>query len=232
MDQDIQKSEVYHMSAESKVEIAQFSSDRKWMLVQCNGSYFFSDNRGSAPDLIRTPGGTRVSTIYRQLADRLLLDLQAYGTDASAPASLLPWHYSLIDLFSRMEHEQVEAILESGFLSCSDWTLEGGEVSALYPAFGTAPERIDEIRAWIRKCTPMQLTAAACIGNSYHSINLAFVLAHLMENYRDADLDSRFVALAQLLAEHNADYAPAEKLLQDFQNFRLYYGIHLEENRA
>ena len=93
--------------------------------------------------------------------------------------SIIPWHFTMIDNFIKMEHEQVEQMLNECFMEKHDWTFDVDE-----EVFGDSEERVEAIRTWLSKCTHMQMTAACCIGNAYHSINIAYVLAALLETIR------------------------------------------------
>lgn len=135
----------------------------------------------------------------------------------------------MIDNFSRMDHSDVEEILDQSFMQRNDWTFEENQDDEDWTVvFDEEESRNDTIREWLSNCTHMQMTAACCIGNAYHSINIAFVLARLMENYEGDKLKQKFIHLARQIAESSV-YGPAEDIIGDFTTFELYYGIHLNE---
>jgi hypothetical protein len=141
-----------------------------------------------------------------------------------AAESIIPWHCTMIDNFASIKHTQIEEMLDESFLQAYDWTYAVGRNDI----FGDIEERIPMIRKWLSKCTHMQMTAVCCIGNAYHSINIAFVLAALMEHYSGKALRKQFKALAEIV-EENALYDDLDNIMKVFDTFNLYYGIHNEE---
>lgn len=215
---------------ESKVNFVRASRNGQWAMLESDGNYFFAHSEGKDTELVKTPAGNAVRTSYRDLADRILNDLDKLGYNYRSPESILAWHFTMIDNFSRMEHSDVEEILDQSFMQRSDWTFEENQDDEGWTAiFGEEVNRNNTIRAWLSKCTHMQMTAACCIGNAYHSINIAFVVARLMENYEGNKLKQKFSHLARQIAE-NSVYGPAEDIIGDFSTFELYYGIHLNED--
>ena len=179
--------------------------------------------------VLTTPRGNPVTTLYKSIAERILLDLSRYGMNFHSADSILAWHFTTIDSFAPMEHEQVEQVLISSFLNTVDWTCRDNHGSEWAQVFGKWKSRKEEIIAWLQKATIMQMTAACCIGNAYHSINLALTLAGMMEQFTGDDRAKAFADLAHLI-EDNSYYGPFDDLIKDFCTFELYYGVHLEEN--
>lgn len=212
------------MADNSNVEIIKHSRDRRWLIAQQNDRYYFFDTAGEKPTPVRTPGGKLLRTSYYRLAERILEDLEEFGTEYMTVESVLPWHFTMVDNFAVMEHEQVEAMLDECFLQKADWTF-GADYDDV---FGNEDERIEEIREWLSKCTHMQLTAACCIGNAYHSINVAYVLARLRENCNGRLLRSKMLKLIKIV-EENSMYDDADSIMRAFATFQLYYGIHFDE---
>ncbi len=136
----------------------------------------------------------------------------------------------MIDNFSKMEHADVEDILDQCFLQQYDWTLDCDcDDDTWTSVFSVEESRKPVLKEWLSKCTQMQMTAACCIGNAYHSLNMAYVIARLMENYTGNKLNQEFKKLAHLIVE-NSSYGLEKSIICDFKTFELYYGIHLEEN--
>ena len=139
--------------------------------------------------------------------------------------SVLPWHYTMVENFARMEHRDVENVLIDSFINRYDWTYtvdldhEWGEL------FGERGTRESEIMEWLKKITHMQMTAACCIGNAYHTINISYILAIIMEKYDDEKRYEMFEELSEIIND-NSDYFAN---VDDFKTFELYYGIHLKE---
>ena len=215
---------------ESKVNFVKASHNGQWIMLESDGNYYFAHSEGKDTALVKTPAGNAVRTSYKDLADRILNDLDTFGYNYRSPESILAWHFTMIDNFSMMEHSTVEKILDQSFMQKSDWTFDENQDDEDWTEiFGEEENRNNTIREWLSKCTHMQMTAACCIGNAYHSINIAFVLARLMENHEGNKLKQKFSHLAGQIAE-NSFYGPAEDILVDFTTFELYYGIHLKEN--
>ncbi len=210
-------------------EVIKASQNNEYLLFKYNDRYYVADNTGDEQKVVSSPGGNLLGTSYLSLAERIFADIQKYGIQCMSPESILPWHYTMIDNFSRMDHSEVESMLDQCFLQCQDWTFDDNQDDDDWTVvFGEEDERKATIREWLSNCTHMQMTAACCIGNAYHSINIAFVLARLMENFDGNKLNQRFKSLAGLIA-NNSIYGPAEDIIGVFKTFELYYGIHLEE---
>ena len=85
---------------------------------------------------LKTPAGNTVTTLYKPLAERIVLDLTKFGYSFHSSSSILAWHFTMIDNFARMSHEQVEQLLQSSFLTQPDWTCIEAHGSAWQRAFG------------------------------------------------------------------------------------------------
>ena len=196
----------------------------EWSMVMKEGCYFFIDEY---EEYATTPRGVALKTSYLDLAERILEDLDTYGPDDFSPDSILPWHYTMVENFSKMQHKQVEAVLADSFVNRYDWTytvdMKGTKWETIWGKRGV---RETEIMAWLGKITHMQMTAACCIGNAYHTINVAYMLATIMEDYTGAEREAMFEELADIVGENSEFFASVD----DFRNFELYYGIHLNEN--
>ena len=208
--------------------IINYSKDQRWLLVENEGRYFFFDAAGEKPELVTTPGGKALTTTYLDLAERILHDLDFYGLERMSAESVLPWHFTMVENFASMKHEALEQTLDECFIQKHDWTY-GVLSSNMASVFEDESVRIPKIRHWLSKCTHMQMTAACCIGNAYHSINLAYVLAVLVEAYCGKRLQREFEALASVVVEQDF-YDDVESVMRVFQTFELYYGIHHNEN--
>ena len=180
---------------------------------------------------LTTPGGNIVTTMYEPLAKRILLDLMRYGKNTRSAASILPWHYTMIDNFAPMGHESVEQIMTNSFLTHVDWTCIERYGTDWARIFGNWNERKKYIEQWLSKATLMQMTAACCIGNAYESLNLSLVLARVLEKYKGEERTEKLRKVAGLLAGTN-QFGSCDTIYSDFKTFELYYGIHLSENGA
>ena len=209
-------------------EIVHCDQDEGYSCVKLDERYYFLDKDG---DKLCTPGGNVISTLYRKLADRIFSDIVSYGLNDMGSYSVLPWHYTMIDNFAKMGKDRVIQVLEQSFLSQRDWTFLPND-NTWQQVFGIERFREEEIKVWLSKCSIMQMTAACCIGNAYHSINMAFSMAKVLElapyeNKRTAM--ASFSDLAATGTEKLGLGSPFD-VMQDFDTFELYYGIHLEED--
>lgn len=219
---------------DTQISVVRKSRDGKWALIIANNEKYFILHKGEDGnmEMAHTPAGNAIDTRYESLAYRLLHDIEIYGIDCFSPESIVPWHFTMIDNFMKMKHEEVEGILDQSFLRKNDWTLDGDIDDEKWLAiFGESETRKQEIREWLSKCTHMQMTAACCIGNAHHSLNIAYVVAQYMENYEGGQLDQQLRKLASRIGQYSM-YAEAEDMMVDFETFKLYYGIHLETDGA
>jgi hypothetical protein len=117
--------------------------------------------------------------------------------------------------------------LADSFINRYDWTytidVEGTKWKDIWGVRGV---REGEIMEWLSEISHMQMTAACCIGNAYHTINVSYMLALIMETYDGDERDAMFSELADFICENSEYYASFES----FKTFELYYGIHLRED--
>lgn len=214
---------------EPKMECIKATRDGTWGLIKAEDYYLFAKNEKGSINLVRTPNGEPLLTTYESLANRIFDDLDRFGDDCYTAESILPWHFTMVENFSKMAHSEVETVLDTSFLQKPDWTFDIAQDDATWAdLFGEENKRKDAIREWLSKSTHMQMSAACCIGNAYFSLNIAFILARLMENFEGRKLHREFIRLAKLIAE-NSDYGPVNDIVEVFKTFELYYGIPLYE---
>jgi hypothetical protein len=133
----------------------------------------------------------------------------------------------MVENFSKMEHKQVEDVLADSFVNRYDWTYTiDVKGTGWEEIWGVRGVREGEIMEWLSKITHMQMTAACCIGNAYHTLNIAYILATIMETCDGDEREVKFNKLADFVGENSEYYASVD----DFKTFELYYGIHLKEN--
>ena len=209
--------------ADEEVDYEVVKEGDEWSIVRKDKCYFFIDE---FEEYATTPRGDILKTGYLVLAERILEDLDDYGPDDFSPDSILPWHYTTVENFSKMPPKQVEDILADSFVNRYDWTYTVNAAGTKWEAiWGQRGVREKEIMEWLSKITQMQMTAACCIGNAYHSINVAYVLAVIMESYNGEARDAMFNELAIFIRKNSEYFANVD----DFKTFELYYGIHLTE---
>lgn len=201
---------------------------REWEMYSKDGNYFFREAYDHG-EWAKTPNNNLLSTQYEVLADRILSDLGSFGCDYRGSESSIPWQYTLIDSFFAPSHEEVERMLDKSFLQKEDWTLDSGleKYGEIRDLFGIRVGKRDQIRKWLAKCTKMQMTAACCIGNAYHSLNVAYQLAAFIEQHQSDDLSDQMSKLADTVAMMVGE-VPFD-VMQTFRLFELYYRIHFQE---
>lgn len=180
-------------------------------------------------EILKTPAGNSIITLYESLAKRIIHDLEQFGMNYRSVTSILSWHFTTIDNFAPMGEERVKQVMEESFLNQVDWTCQERYGTNWFILFGKWKERRRYIEQWLSKATLMQLTAACCIGNAYESLNLALVLALVMERYKGNAREEKLREVAQHLA-NTYQFGPCEEIFSVFKTFELYYGFHLEEN--
>lgn len=207
-------------------ELIETSMDEDWGMYKKGDLYYFINL--NEEELVQTPKGNDLSTSYRELADRLLSDLETFGSDYCGSDSSLAWQYSIIDNFLPLKREEIVRILDDCFLKRADWTLDENDESLLTKlVFNNRPGKRDQIHEWLTKCTYLQLTAACSVANAYQSLNIAYELANNMEKSTGVELDEQNGLLADTIALV-MDVMPVE-VLTVFELFELFYGIHLRE---
>ncbi|OPL07604.1 MAG: hypothetical protein AVO33_04725 [delta proteobacterium ML8_F1] len=201
------------------------TSDGKYSFRKITTRYFFYE--GNLPLL--TPGGQQVTTYYQSLAERIIRDLERFGYDFRPVESILEWHFTMIDSFSKMTNERVESILHDSYLVIPDWTTTMNHTDEeWFNVFDSWDNRKESIMEWLGKCTRMQKTAVSFIGNAYHSLNIAYVLAVSLEEKSSDKRMEFFEKLAKMVAEHSS-YGTAHEVLDVFKTYEIYYSLHLEE---
>ena len=179
--------------------------------------------------VLKTPAGNPVTTLYQPLAERLVQDLNEFGPSSFSAGSVLPWHYTMIDNFASMSHEAVERELIGSFLSQPDWTFFENGGKNWVRVFGEMSTRLPQMVSWLKLATIMQLTAACCIGNAYESLNIAYTLALIVEQYAGEEREEKLRGLAQMIAD-TYEFGSFSEIYKTAKTFELYYGIHFDEH--
>lgn len=189
----------------------------------------------SGNEYVVTPRGQKVRTLYLELAEALLEDILQFGEESySYPTSLLSYHFTCMDGFSRMGDEAPDALLNTGWEN--EWTFKPCpspdpiKTMEWVMIMGHPNERIDQIRNWIKKCSCMQLSAIACVYNYYMSMNLAYMMAVAIE-LQDTE-ENKKEAIKEIAKYFNTyDYSfDINEFKYIFEKFDLYYGIHFKED--
>ena len=190
-----------------------------WSLYQCEGQYCFK-SKDEDGEWAKTPNGKLLTAKSWSVADKILDDLDSFGPEYCGSDSSLPWQYTWIENFSSMSHQELEDELDRCFLKRAEWTQEPlvASIENLSKVFGVRKDKKRIIREWLSNCTPIQMTAACCIGNAYYSLNVAYELASLITSNADKKKIAELAdAVALCLQETPFD------VMATFDVFAIYY---------
>lgn len=188
--------------------------------------------KGEKPLL--TPGGKIAHTMFEDLARQLMLDWDRFGYESYRTAySILSYHFSMVDNFAKFTKDGMIGIIDS----CNwmnNWAFDGCPspnphvMMEWHDYFGYGSERIETIKAWMQNCTQMQLTAIVCIHNYYMCINVAFVMAYIVEQLKEEEHEDALRQFFDFYSNYDCE-TDFDEMWAVFQCFRIYYGVHFKE---
>lgn len=206
-------------------QIAKYSNDKKWYMECENDHYYFCNVLHEEPEYVYTPQNNLLETSSFVLAKRILKELEEGCLNAPNSKSIISWHCILLDELSEKEGNEIVELFEKNIFSKKDWTYD------IVPEeiFGNWQDRGPFIYEWLANCTTMQLAAIFKFANMFDSINLAYVLAILMEEHRcdKEELKIQLKKIARYI--DRCVLFPLNEILAYFDLFCFYYGIHLVE---
>lgn len=212
------------------VKFVKATRDGQWFMLRTVRGYIFAHNADGELSPVKTPKGNFLETSYETIANRILTDLDKFGEEYESSQSILTWQSTIIDYVSEMDKSEVLEALDGFLDNGNDWTFtRNQEKEKWVNLFGEPVARKTSIRNWLPRCTHMQLNAVNVIAKVFGSINIAYVLACLMEKYKGTQLDKEFYRYACFIYD-NWDCGDSEDFYNDFKTFQLCYGIHLESN--
>lgn len=177
---------------------------------------------------LQTPAGNSVITQYRELADRLVKDLDRYGEDPSNPLSLVAFHYAMIDFFSKLPRAELEANVAMGLSMEHDWTLNCRSGDPLYSMkwrlfFGDPSYQVEQGCQWLPSLSLMQLAAVCVIGRALESVNIPFVAATSLERAK----------MQQFCKKVNSyyPYVSAKDIQRYLENYLFYYDLPAQQEK-
>ena len=176
--------------------------------------------KGETP--LRTPMGAPVRTNLKVLADRLVKDLNKYGEDPSNPASIVAFHYAMIDFFYNISRSENERSIAIGLDKENDWTFNCPTATPepmmeWMALFGTHSSQAERGKKWLSSLTIIQLCAVCIIGRALESVNIPFIVATELE--REA-LES----YAKQVCAHYP-YVNVKELRRYFDNYLFYFNL-------
>ena len=175
-------------------------------------------------------------TPYLELAERLLRDWKEKGYGSyESPTSILHYHCSYVNrsyLFTKMGTYAFFILGLKKDIFVNDWIIKGcpssdPEVKAKWTHyFGYASRRIEQILAWLKKCSHMQIIAAKQLHAVFNDHCVAYYFASVVENLDESEHDKAIREFYDFYSQFDKkhDY---EDFAEIFDCFRFYYGIHL-----
>ena len=212
---------------ENKAEFIRKSRSGKYEIWKKSGFYMFCTSDEKNPQVIMTNDNRAVKTQIRRMADAILDDLDVYGPQSRDPQSVAGWQADLIEQYLRMEGNEFAEVVKKECLDGPDWTESIDRQDAWTLFFkNTLTDRTGMV-LWIDRCTHMQLNAILHVCRALKSIRIALSAARIMEDF-DEDQNEKLAILIKWIAD-NSDYSDLY-VVKILRNFKLVYGIHLEEN--
>lgn len=200
------------------------SIDNKYSFVHVGGSFVIK-KQGSP---LFSAGGNAVVTEFEHLAIRLVNDLNEYGENYLNPASIVSFHYTMLDLIETIPPRTLISSLLAAFDAKNDWTFDSDrfdieQLPEFHGLFGFLDSnRKAKIEAWIKSLKMRQICAVQVARKYFRSINVLYNLAEI-------------VAASEI-----GDYIHIYKKMEDFNmvdassvvdNFFLYYALDLPGHR-
>lgn len=184
-------------------------------------SWFYLEQDGRQ---LTTPGGKPVRTMFKELADRLVVDLEKYGEDPGDPVSLVAFHYAMIEFFLNTPREQSEAQYLIGFDPKWDWTMTcpsgNPEMMMAWMGLFGLGVQMEEAKRWVNTLTEMQLCAATVIGAYFESVSIPYLMATVLNDFDAKKLKKYVKAISK--------YYPigsVEDATKALENFKFYFNV-------
>ena len=193
-----------------------------------NGNIYFEfyDSNGK---ILLTPGKTKVTTKYSQLADKLVMDLNEYGESPKDALSIVAFHYTMVEYFSKYTQKELIKILCDSFLLGTDWTSKCPTANPdawmeWVSYFGNNwEERKKAIIELFHEKSNMELCAMCCLGNYYESINIPYILFILMN--KNGKISVKASNQLAKMIEVYYQYVSKKESIIVFNNFQLYTNL-------
>lgn len=176
-------------------------------------------------------GGNAISTIHLPLAEKVLVDIENLKTDIeTVSGSGYSWLCVYLDKYEKMTTEEIQRELLKDFPLNGDWSFIDRRSLAWVQFAGSIQRRTPEILLWLKKCSALQLTAVKCICDCCHSINIAFILAKIIEEHRSERRTNGICKIAKYVSQDTIN-GTLEKIENNFALFELFYGLDVETNK-
>ena len=178
---------------------------------------------------LATPNGNPVECDDPTIASKIIEDINAYGEDSyTDPSSILSFHYTWTDFFSNMTTNDIIRMLNG-----LNWHRElflqpcpspSPEICMSWKSIFGGKERATNIQQWLSQCSQKQLTAVTCIYNTTMSMNLAYVMAAIVEHVNPDDQEGPILEVASLFCQY-VPFFTQDDIVRMFINFQLFYCI-------
>ena len=181
----------------------------------------------SQGNALKTPKGNIVQTQFQEVGEELMTDWLMKSDNNDEPLSMV--------YFQSVYQDQIQGLTKDEIIEMfnkTDWTNEWGlkPCPSAHPEhmmwwmtwMGEPKSREEAIRKLFEVSSPMQLASFYCIYKSFHSFNLAFVLASFArfdEEDNTEAIDDFYNHLTQIV-DIKYDDSDFEEI---FDKFRIFY---------
>lgn len=193
--------------------------------------YTFKEQQGvfhiySNNQPVLTPGGQEVVTEFKDLAKRLVKDLEKYGNDPSNSLSIVAFHYPYLDFhkinLDSFSFDSVALGLEPEW----EWTFdcptaEPEGMMRWISLFGIRSEIYDKAKTWVYSLSPMQLSAVTVLGRTLQSINIPYLIVNVLDK---STINAYAKEIWDIESESFA-FNNVIELRKVFQNYCFYYNL-------
>lgn len=211
----------------SKSTFIKQSGNGEYGLWEMDGRFLFCSSDKVKPEVFTTPANSPITTSYRKLADAILEDLDTHGPKNEDLRSVAKWHYDLVKDYIRLKDTEFADVVKEECLRVPDWTEAVNKNDAWTSFFKYTLVDSEAINAWIDKCSHMQLNAILHVYRALKSIRIALSVARIMECMDEDEREKLDVVTNWVVDNSEYPYLFVSRIIS---NFKLYYGIHLEEN--
>ena len=184
-------------------------------------------------EVLKTPGGKIADTLYLPLAERLMQDWKELGYESFYEAgSILSYHFTMVENFAPLGRDAVLAMLNSMNWE-NEWTFQGcpspnPHVYMKWMTYFGGGNKDVLVRQWLENQTVMQLVASTCVYNAFMSYNVAFFMAVVVEELPKTKQKKAIKEFYEFYSMFDQMFS-FDEFWKIFDCFRVYYGIHLEE---
>lgn len=223
----VQEEIIEKQENKNKSKFVKRSRNGKYGLWDSDGKFLFCSSNEKNPEVFTNAANYPITTSYRKLADAILEDLDIYGPQSEDLQSIASWQFDLVNDHIRMKASEFADVVKKECLSEPDWTESINKQDAWTKFFKLTLLDRSGIEAWIDKCTHMQLNAILHVYRALKSARIALSVARVMECITAEEDEKVDIVIKWIVDNSEYSYPYVAKTIS---NFKLYYGIHLEEH--